>query len=241
MKEKIEALQVAAHKAARDGEYDKALEILDSLQKNHNVATWDVIFYRTFYRYGKKGMEKTSLTHIETINQAVVESFAVVLSQNVDILETLVAFQDVYDQIWDLSTRLQQSEHRGYIGVVKGKSITDDFYKESTQKYVDNLKTILTLSDNFINALGNLADFTVVNHDLIWDFFQCNDGLFCFLSVYDEGDDYEKKREENIKVIQLKRPDYIPQSLPTKVMPAELREKTEKEPKKKGFFSRFFS
>lgn len=240
MSEKIEALQIAAHKAAREGDYEKSLEILDSLHKNHSIITWNVVFYRTFYRYGKKGMEKTSFSHIQEINKAVVDSFAVVLSQNLDIMETLVCFQDIYDQIWDLSSRLQEFAHREFIGLVKGKSITEEFYQSQRKIYVDQLKEILILSEHFINSLGNLSQFTTINPDLIWDFFQNNDGLFCYLTIYDDEKEYEKKRMENIQIIQLKRPDYKPESLPTLLKPAEIRNMTAELPKKKGIFARFF-
>lgn len=240
MNQKIEALQVSAHKAASEGDYEKALEILDSLQINRNITSWDIVFYRCFYRLGRKGLEKTSLAHISELNQSVVSAFATVLSQNVDVLETLVCFQDVYDQIWDLSTRLQQCTHREYIGLVKGKSITEEFYQEQRAVYIENLKKILSLSNHFINALGNLAEYTTINHDLLWDFFQNNDGLFCYLLAYDGDESYETKRAENIKIIQLKRPDYQPESIPTPVTPAEIRSATVKEPKKKGIFGGFF-
>lgn len=241
MDEKIEALQVAAHKAAKDGDYEKALEIFTLLQEKRNINTWDVVFYSTFYKYGKSGMETTSFFHISEINQSVVDAFAKVLSQGADILEVLVCFQDIYDQIWDLSARLQQFTHRQYIGMVRGKSITEEFYQKQTEEYVSRLKEILVLTEHFINALGNLAEFTIINHDLIWDFFQCNDGLYCFLLVYDGDSLYEKKREENLKIIQLKRPDYPGESLPTAVKPAELRHNTTEKPKKKGILGRFFS
>ncbi len=240
MTEKIEALQVAAHKSAKEGDYDKAIEILDSLQVNRNVTTWDIVFYRTFYRYGRKGMEKSSLSYINELNQAVVGAFAIVLSQNKDILETLVCFQDIYDQIWDLSSRLQQFVHREYIGLVKGKSITEAFYQEQTQQYVENLKKILALSDNFINSLGNLAEYTTINFDLLWDFFQCNDGLFCFLIAYDGDESYEKKRVENLNIIKLKRPDYREESVPTPIKPAEIRNSSPKTSKKTSLLGRFF-
>lgn len=240
MNEKIQALQVSAHKAAAEGEYEKALEIFDSLEKNHHIITWDIAFYRTFYQFGQKGMEKTSLSHINKINEAVVVAFATVLSQDVDILETLVCFQDIYDQVWDLSTRLQQFAHREFIGLVKGKSITEEFYHKQTVEYVRHLKEILLLSENFINALGNLSEYTTVNLDLVWDFFQSNDGIFCFLIIYDGDPIYEVKREENIKVIHLKRPEYKPETLPNPVKPAELRSSSVENPKKKSFFGRFF-
>lgn len=241
MKEKIELLQISAHTAAKDGDYDKAIQILDSLQDNHKTVTWNIVFYRSFYRYGRKGGEHLSLTHIKEINKAVVDAFAIVLSQNIDILETLVCFQDIYDQIWDLSTRLQQRSHRNYAGLVKGKSLSEEFFQEQTKEYVHNLKEILSLSNNFINALGNLSEFTTVNLDLIWDFFQNNDGLFCFLLAYDGDATYEEKRQENIKIIQLKRPDYKPEAIPTPIQPAEIRKITPEVPKKKGFLGRFFS
>lgn len=240
MNEKLDALRISAHKAAQDGDYEKALEILDSLQKNHKLTTWDVVFYGIFYRYAQKGREKTSLMHVDQINQGVIEAFAVVLSQKEDILETLVCFQDIYDQIWDLSSRLQQCTHREYIGLVKGKSISAEFHQSQTQVYVADLKKILALSENFINALGNLAEYTTVNLDLIWDFFQCNDGLLSFLQAYDGGAEYEKKRLENLQIIQLKRTDYQGESLPTVVKPAEIRSQTEIKQKKKGFFSSLF-
>lgn len=240
MTEKVEALQVAAHKSAKEGDYEKALEILDSLQINRNIISWDIVFYRTFYRYGRKGMEKTSLSYINEINQAVVSAFSIVLSQNKDILETLVCFQDIYDQIWDLSSRLQQFVHREYIGLVKGKSITEAFYQSQTTEYVENLKKILDLSEHFINALGNLADYTTINFELLWDFFQCNDGLFCFLIAYDGDETYEKKRVENLKIIKLKRPDYREESLPTPIKPAEIRESTPETPKKPSIFDKLF-
>lgn len=240
MNEKMEALQIAAHQAAKDGEYEKALEILDSLQENRKVVTWNIVFYRTFYRYGEKGMEKSSFSHIQEINKAVVDAFAIVLSQNLDIMETLVCFQDIYDQIWDLSTRLQQYAHREYIGLVKGKSISEEFHQSQQKIYVDHLKEILVLSEHFINSLGNLSQFTTINPDLIWDFFQNNDGLFCYLSTYDNSEVYEKKRKENIQIIKLKRPDYQGESLPTPIKPVEIRNTTAEPPKKKGFFPRFF-
>lgn len=240
MTEKVEALQVSAHKAASEGDYEKALEILDSLKINRQINSWDMVFYGVFYRFARKGLEKTSLAHITEINQSVVNAFATVLSQNVDILESLVCFQDIYDQIWDLSSRLQQMTHREYQGLVKGKSITEEFYQQQTQVYVDNLKKILTLSDNFINALGNLGEYTTINYDLLWDFFQNNDGLFCYLLAYDGDESYEKKREENIKIIQLKRPDYKGESIPVPVEPAEIRSSSQKEEKKKGLLGRFF-
>ncbi|MFI3252772.1 MAG: hypothetical protein R3Y63_00320 [Eubacteriales bacterium] len=238
MTEKIEALQLAAHHAATEGNYDKALEIFNSLQENQKVNTWDIVFYRCFYRYGME--EATAFSHILDINQGVIDAFAVVLSQNVDILETLVCFQDIYDQIWDLSTRLQQFTHREYIGLIKGKSITEEFHQAQTAQYIENLKKILSLSENFINALGNLSEYTTINWDLVWDFFQCNDGLFCFLLVYDGDSMYEEKRGENLKIIQLKRPDYVPVSLPTPVKPAEIRSTPITEPKKKGLWGRLF-
>lgn len=240
MKENLEALQVSAHKAAKEGEYEKARELFDTLAEQHHKMSWDIVFYRSFYRYGVKGMEKSALSHINEINKAVVDAFAVVLSQNLDVLETLVCFQDIYDHIWDLSSRLQQLVHREYRGMVKGKSITQEFYDKKTEEYVENLKEILALTENFINAMGNLSEYTIVNFELMWDFFQCNDGLFCFLQVYDGDSSYEKKRVENAKVIALKRPDYQPVSLPTPIKPAELRNATVDPPKKKGFFSRLF-
>lgn len=241
MDEKIEALQVAAHQAAKDNDYDKALQILDSLLENREINRWDITFYRTYYKYGRKSMEKTSFSHIPQLNKAVVDAFALALSQNLDILETLVCFQDIYDQIWDLSSRLQQSTHREYIGLIKGKSVTEEFYQKQTAQYIDQLKKILELNDHFINALGNLSQFTTINHDHIWDFFQSNDGLYCFLLTYDKDPSYQEKREENIKIIHLKRPDYKAESLPKEVEPAELRSAKKDPPKKKGFFGRFFN
>lgn len=240
MTEKVEALQVAAHKAAKEGDYDKAIEILDSLQVNRKIISWDIVFYRTFYRYGRKGMEKSSLSYINEINQAVVSGFSTVLSQDKDVLETLVCFQDIYDQIWDLSSRLQQFVHREYIGLVKGKSITEAFYQSQTAEYIENLKKILTLSEHFINALGNLADYTTINFDLLWDFFQCNDGLFCFLIAYDGDPMYEEKRVENLKIIKLKRPDYKEESVPTPIKPAEIRNISAETPKKASLWSKLF-
>lgn len=240
MNEKIEALQISAHKSAKEGDYKKALEILESMKLNRKVTTWDISFYFTFYRYGQKGMETTSLAHIPDINQAVIEAFAVALSQDNDALEILVCFQDIYDQIWDLSTRLQQTVHRGYIGLVKGKSITEEFYQKQTHEYIQDLEQILLLSDSFINALGNLSEYTTVNLDLIWDFFQNNDGLYCFLLAYVGDGKYEEKRKENVQIIQLKRPDYVAESIPTPIKPAEIRSASEETPKKKGILGRFF-
>lgn len=239
MNEQIEALKFAVYSAAKEEDYQKALELLDLLEKNHHLHSWDIVFYRVYYRYGVQPAE--AFAHIEEIKQAVVDSFATVLSQNEDILETLVCFQDVYDQIWDLSSRLQQFAHREYRGMVKGKSITQEFYDQKTQEYVSNLEKILGLHENFINSLGSLGDFTTINYDLIWDFFQSNDGIFCFLQVYQGDESYLQKREENLRVIQLKRPDYTAESLPTIIKPAEIRNSPVEMAKKKGFFARLFS
>lgn len=238
--EKIEALQVKAHQLAKEGDFQKALGLLDSLQNNHHITTWDTVFYTTFYRYAPKGQEKNALAHIPQLSKAVVDTFALVLSQNLDILETLVCFQDIYDQIWDLSSRLQQYTHKEYIGTIKGKSVTEDFYQSQTTQYIENLTQILALSENFLNALGNLSEFTIVNPDLLWDFFQNNDGLFSFLLAYTNDPTYEKKRNENIQIIHLKRPNYPPEPLPTKIQPAELRSPSPPDKKKKSLFQKIF-
>lgn len=241
MKENIQKLQLSAHKSAKEGDYDKALEILNLLQYRHKISTWDIVFYSIFYQYGRKGLEKSTFSHINELNKAVVATFATVLSQNIDELETLICFQDIYDQIWDLSTRLQQFSHKEYIGKVKGKSISEEFYLLQTQIYTTQLKEILVLTENFINALGNLSGYTTINLDLIWDFFQNNDGLFCFLLAYDQDPVYEERRAENAKIIQLKRPEYIPVTIPIPIKPAEIHNNLAEPPKKKGLLGRLFS
>lgn len=241
MNEKIEALQIAAHQAAKAGDYDQAVTLLHSLQTNHQVNNWNVVFYSTFYQYVRPNQSHLSLSHVTEINKAVVDAFALVLSQDVDILETLVCFQDVYDQIWNLCSELLLHSHKEYIGLVKGKSITEAFHQSQTKEYLHNLRLILSLSDHFINALGNLSQYTTVNLDLIWDFFQCNDGIYAFLLAYEPSPDLEKKREENVKIILLKRPDYTPEKIPSPALPSELRQNsTTTPPKKKGFLARLF-
>lgn len=240
MEEKIITLQQSAHIAAKAGDFEKAVQILEDLYTNQKVITWDIVFYRCFYQYARAGNEKLALSHINEINQELIHAFAIVLSQNLDILETLVCFQDIYEKIWDLSTRLQECCHREYIGMVKGKSITNAFYQAKKEEYTSNLEKILSLSENFINALGNLGKYTTINLDLIWDFFQCHDGLFSFLYVYTKNPIYEKKREENLKIIHLKRPHYQAVALPTEVQAAEIRNETTTAVKKKGFLANFF-
>ncbi|MFI3250259.1 MAG: hypothetical protein R3Y07_04790 [Eubacteriales bacterium] len=238
MSDHNQAIQVSAHKAAKEGRFDKALEIMDSLPANHK--TWDTVFYRTYYRYGRSGIEKTSFAHIETLNKSVIATFATVLAQNIDPLETLICFQDVYDQIWDLSSRLQHFAHKEYLSKVKGKSISEECYQQYLTQYTDRLKKTLSLSENFINALGNLSGYTTINLDLLWDFYQNNDGLFCFLLAYDGDPIYEEKCVENRKIIQLKRPDYIPVTVPSPVKPTQISDDVLEPPKKKGFLGRFF-
>lgn len=218
--EDLETQKEVAHFSATGKEYQKAAEELEVIKKVAKVYPWDVAFYSVFYLVedGKNLDEK--LQYEAKMNKAVIDALSIVMIRMDDTPESTEPFQTIFDHLVTLTVELLELSQKEYETFLANKNLSRDILEKRKKLYLIQLKKILSISENYINALGSLTEFTSLNPDYIWHFFKFNDQLLSIYLAYEENEAFLEKKKELVQIIQLKEEEYQPEKIKKPIFPS---------------------
>lgn len=213
MKVALEELRLFAHDLAKEKKYDEAVDMLLEIKKKTKVYTWDVAFYVIYYQILEEKELKQSLTYINNLNQVTIEALSIIAIHLNEDPRTKAPFEIVHDKVMWLAKDLMHRSQEDFIDYIERYKLTSKQKTARKEEYITQLKTILTLSETYINSIGNLVEFIPIDTEFMWNFFKLNDEIYCKILPYMSGttrSEGETKRNEIIQIIQLKYQDYEP-------------------------------
>lgn len=213
MKVALEELRLFSHDLAKEKKYSEAVDLLLEIKKKTKVYTWDVAFYVIYYQVLEEENLDKSLSFAKNLNQAIIEALSIIAIHLDENPRTQLPFEVVHDKVIWLAEDLLKRAKDEFSDYIERYKLTSKQKINRKEEYITQLKIILSLSETYINSMGNLVEFVPVNTELMWNFFKLNDKILCkilpYLSDSNRGVD-ENKRNEIIQIIQLKYPDYEP-------------------------------
>lgn len=224
MKVALEELRLLAHDLAKEKKYSEAVDTLLEIKKKTKVYTWDVAFYVIYYEIlEEKDLEK-SLSFVNLLNQATIEAMSIIAIHLDENPRTKLPFEVVHDKVMWLAEDFLKRAQEEFSDYIERYKLTSKQKINRKEEYVTQLNSILSLSETYINCMGNLVEFIPVDTVFMWNFFKLNDKILCKIHPYSSGtirEENERKRNEIIQIIQLKYPDYIPCIEDESILPNE--------------------
>lgn len=224
MKVALEELRLIAHELAHEKKYSEAVDTLLEIKKKTKVYSWDVAFYIAYYQILEESQLKDRIELLKIMNSAMIESISIIAIHLDGTERTMAPFEVVYEKVKFLAEKLLSSAEKEFSEYIETYKLSNKQKLIRKEEYVSQLESVLSLSETYINCMGNLVEFIPVNTEFMWNFFKFNDKILCKILPYSRGEgktNWEVKRNEIIQIIHLKYADYVPCIVDTPILQDE--------------------